>query len=104
MTAQTRSPEFAKQAADVRAKGDTDIRRAAETSNRLLKTPVRALKECGVAEGSQVGNTLLELRRTVDDLDPSRATGTRKFLGVIPFGDKIVDYFRRYETAQGHLN
>ena len=28
----------------------------------------------------------------------------RKFLGVIPFGDKIVDYFRRYESAQGHLN
>ena len=104
MTAQTRSPEFAKQAADVRAMGDADIRRAAETSNRLLQTPVRALKEGGVAEGSKVGNTLLELRRTVEGLDPSRATGTRKFLGVIPFGDKIVDYFRRYESAQGHLN
>ena len=62
MTAQTRSPEFAKQAADVRAMGDADIRRAAETSNRLLQTPVRALKEGGVAEGSKVGNTLLELR------------------------------------------
>ena len=81
MTAQTRSPEFAKQAADVRAMGDADIRRAAETSNRLLQTPVRALKEGGLAEGSKVGNTLLELRRTVEDLDPSRATGTRKFLG-----------------------
>ncbi|HEX5908281.1 MAG TPA: toxic anion resistance protein, partial [Propionibacteriaceae bacterium] len=41
---------------------------------------------------------------TVEDLDPSRATGTRKFLGMIPFGDKITDYFRRYESAQGHLN
>ncbi len=57
-----------------------------------------------VAEGSKVGNTLLELRRTVEDLDPSRATGVRKFLGVIPFGDKVTDYFRRYESAQGHLN
>ena len=104
MTAQTRSPEFAKQAANVRAMGDADIRRAAETSNRLLQTPVRALKEGGIAEGSKVGNTLLELRRTVEDLDPSRATGVRKFLGVIPFGDKVTDYFRRYESAQGHLN
>ena len=23
---------------------------------------------------------------------------------MIPFGDKITDYFRRYESAQGHLN
>ncbi len=104
MAAQTRSPEFAQQAANVRAMGDADIRRAAETSNRLLQTPVRALKEGGLAEGSKVGNTLLELRRTVEDLDPSRATGTRKFLGMIPFGDKITDYFRRYESAQGHLD
>ncbi len=104
LTAQTRSPEFAAQAANVRSMGDADIRRAAETSNRLLQTPVRAIKEGGLASGSKVGNTLLELRRTVEDLDPSQATGVRKFLGVIPFGDKIVDYFRRYESAQGHLN
>ena len=84
--------------------GDADIRKAAETSNRLLKTPVKALKEGGLAEGSKVGNTLLELRRTVEDLDPSQATGTRKFLGVIPFGDKVVDYFRKYQDAQSHLN
>jgi len=84
--------------------GDGDIRKSAETSNRLLQTPVRALKEGGLASGSKVGNTLLELRRTVEDLDPSQATGTRKFLGMIPFGDRLVDYFRRYESAQGHLN
>src|ERR687893_839960 len=104
MTAQTRSPEFAQQAANVRSMGDADIRKAAETSNRLLQTPVRAIKEGGLASGSKVGNPLLELRRTVEDLDRSQATGVRKFLGVIPFGDKIVDYFRRYESAQGHLN
>src|ERR671910_1760981 len=104
MSAQTRSPEFAQQAANVRTMGDADVRRAAETSNRLLQTPVRAIKEGALASGSKVGNTLLELRRTVEDLDPSQATGSRKFLGMIPFGDKIVDYFRRYESAQGHLN
>ncbi len=103
-TAQTRSPEFAAQAENVRTMGDADIRKAAETSNRLLATPVRALKEGGIAEGSKVGNTLLELRRTVEDLDPSQATGTRKLLGIIPFGDKIVDYFRKYQDAQTHLN
>ena len=52
--------------------GDDDIRQAAETSNRLLKSPVKALQEGGLSEGSKVGNTLLELRRTVEDLDPKR--------------------------------
>ncbi len=102
--AQTRSPEFAAQAANVRSMGDADVRKAAETSNRLLNTPVKALKEGGIAEGSKVGTTLLELRRTVEELDPSQATGTRKLLGFLPFGDKVVDYFRKYQDAQSHLN
>jgi uncharacterized protein YaaN involved in tellurite resistance len=102
--AQPRSPEFAAQANNVRSMGDADIRRTAETSNRLLQTPVKALQEGGIAEGSKVGNTLMELRRTVEQLDPSQATGVRKFLGIIPFGDKVTDYFRRYQSAQSHLN
>jgi uncharacterized protein YaaN involved in tellurite resistance len=103
-SAQTRSPQFSAQAENVRTMGDADIRKAAETSNRLLQMPVRALQEGGIAEGSKVGNTLLELRRTVESLDPSQATGTRKLLGMIPFGDKIVDYFRKYQAAQSHLD
>lgn len=104
LTSQTRSPEFTAQAENVRTMGDADIRRAAETSNRLLQTPVKALQEGGIAQGSKVGATLLELRRTVEELDPSQAQGARKFLGMIPFGDKITDYFRRYQGAQSHLN
>jgi uncharacterized protein YaaN involved in tellurite resistance len=104
LSADTKSPEFAKRADDVRTMGDQDIRQAADSSNRLLATPVRALKEGGLADGSKVGQTLLELRRTVEGLDPSEASVGRKFLGVIPFGDKIQDYFRRYESAQGQLN
>jgi uncharacterized protein YaaN involved in tellurite resistance len=99
-----RSPEFAQQADNVRTMGDADIRKAAETSNRLLQAPVKALKEGGLAQGSAVGKTLLELRRTVEDLDPSAVTGGRKLLGIIPFGDKVVDYFRRYQSAQSQLN
>ena len=104
-TTQTRSPEFAAQANNVRTMGDADIRKAAETSNRLLQTPVRALKEGGIAEGSKVGNTLLELRRTVEDLDPSQATGARKLLGFpARSGRRSTDYFRKYQSAQSHLN
>ena len=102
--AQPKSPEMEAQATAVRNMGDADIRKAAETSNRLLNAPVKALKEGGISQGSSIGKTLLELRRTVEDLDPSQATGVRKFLGMIPMGDKIVDYFRKYQSAQSHLN
>ncbi len=104
LTSAPRSPEFATQAADIRTMGDADIRHAAESSNRLLKTPVKALTEGGLAAGSRVGNTLVELRRTVEDLDPSGAHGSRKLLGIIPFGDKISDYFAKYQSSQTHLD
>ncbi|HET7659210.1 MAG TPA: toxic anion resistance protein [Oryzihumus sp.] len=103
MAAAPRSPEFTAKATDVRTMGDEDIRRTAETSNRLLSSPVRAMKEGGLSEGSKVGSTLLELRRTVEDLDPKQAQGARRLLGVIPFGDRMTDYFRRYQSAQSHL-
>ncbi|GEP36843.1 toxic anion resistance protein [Nocardioides psychrotolerans] len=102
--AASRSPEFAAQAESVRTMGDADIRKAAETSNRMLNQPVRALKEGGLSQGSEVGKTLLELRRTVEDLDPSEAKGARKFMDWLPFGDKVEDYFRKYQSSQSQLN
>ncbi|WP_134767307.1 toxic anion resistance protein [Nocardioides sp. 1609] len=101
---QAGSPEFAAQAENVRTMGDAEIRKAAETSNRMLDKPVTALKEGGIAQGSAVGRTLLELRRTVEDLDPSQATGAKRWLDLLPFGDKITDYFRKYQSAQTQLN
>ncbi|MFC5380100.1 toxic anion resistance protein [Aquipuribacter nitratireducens] len=104
LAAESRSPEFAAKAAEVRGMGDADIRGAAESSNRLLQTPVRAIREGGLSSGSKVGTTLVELRRTVEDLDPSQATGARRLLGLIPFGERLTDYFRRYQSAQSHLD
>ena len=101
--AQTGSPDFAAQADAVRSMGDADIRKAAETSNRLLNTPVRALKEGNLTQGSKVGQTLVDLRRTVEDLDPGRDS-EKKFLGIFTVGKKMQDYFRKYQTSQAHLN
>ncbi|GAB78624.1 Uncharacterized conserved protein YaaN involved in tellurite resistance [Austwickia chelonae] len=98
-----KSPEFEAKASEIRTMGDRDIREAAETSNRLLQSPVRALKEGGVSQDSKVGQTLLDLRRTVEDLDPGQAKGAKKVFGMIPFGNKLTDYFRKYESAQSHL-
>jgi uncharacterized protein YaaN involved in tellurite resistance len=104
MNAAPRSPEFASKATDVRTMGDVDIRQAAESSNRLLKSPVKALKEGGLSEGSKVGSTLLELRRTIEDLDPKEASGAKKLLDMLPFRDRLTDYFRQYQSAEKHLD
>lgn len=98
------SPAFAEKADDVRAMGDEDIRASAQTSNKLLQSPVRAMQKGPIAEGGKVAATLLDLRRTIEDLDPKQATGVKRLLGLIPFGDKLRDYFHKYESAQGHLD
>jgi uncharacterized protein YaaN involved in tellurite resistance len=100
----TNSPDFSAKAGDVAALGDAEIRASAETANRLLSAPVRAMEKGGLAAGSKVSSTLVELRRTIEDLDPKEATGVRKLLGLIPFGDKVEDYFRKYVSAQAHLD
>jgi uncharacterized protein YaaN involved in tellurite resistance len=98
------SPELAAKADDVRLMGEADIRTAADSSNRLLQVPVRELREGGVSGTSQVSRSLLDLRRTVEDLDPSESGVGRKLLGIIPFGSQLTDYFRRYESAQKQLD
>ncbi len=104
LEAATRSPDWEAKAADVRTMGNDEVRYAAESSNRMLKMPVKALNEGSLSQGSKVGKTLLDLRRTVEDLDPGQATGTKKFLGMIPFGERVTDYFRKYQSSQSHLD
>ena len=102
-SAEENSPAFSAQADAVRSMGDLDIRKAAETSNRLLDTPVRAIEQGGLAETSKVGKTLMELRRTVEDLDPAQAKKSG-FWDKLGFGEKVTDYFRKYQSSQTHLN
>ncbi len=98
------SPAFGAKADDIRTMGDADIRASADTSNRLLQAPTRAMSKGDFAEGSKVSKSLLDLRRTIEDLDPAQATGVKKLLGLIPFGDKFEDYFRKYESSQSQLD
>src|SRR4051795_12976431 len=104
MAAQTGSPEMTAKADDIRLMGDADIRAAADSSNRLLQTPVKAMRDGGVSGTSQISKSLLDLRRTVEDLDPSEASLGKKLLGLIPFGDSMTDYFRRYESSQKQID
>ena len=95
------SPEFGQKVDQITNMGRKEIAAAAQMSNRFLDRPIRAMDK---DEG--VGANLSELRRTVEDLDPSRRgklTGPRKFLGIIPFGNKLTNYFRSYQSAQTHI-
>lgn len=102
-SADPRSPVFSAKADQIRTMGDDDIRKASAVSNRLLQKSANDMRH-SLGEGASVPKTLLELRRTIEGLDPSEAAGVKKFLGLIPFGDKITDYFRKYESSQQHLN
>ena len=82
-----------------------EITRSANVANRMLERPTRAM--AALDEGSPVAKTLLDLRGTVERLDPARQGdlfSARKLLGVLPFGNKLRDYFRGYESSQTHLN
>lgn len=95
------SPQFGEKVDQITRMGQEQIRAAAAMSNRFLDRPVRAMD----ADGS-VGKDLAELRRTVEELDPGKQgklSGPRKILGIIPFGNKIKNYFDSYTSAQGHI-
>jgi uncharacterized protein YaaN involved in tellurite resistance len=95
------SPEFGKKVEQLTDLGRREIADAAGQSSRFLERPVKAMDS-----DSRVGVDLTELRRTIEDLDPGRGGDLlkpKKLLGVIPFGNKLRDYFDRYTSAQTHI-
>ncbi|MDG5488587.1 toxic anion resistance protein [Sphingomonas sp. BGYR3] len=95
------SPEFGKRVDAITAMGQKEIREAAGQSNRFLDRPVKAMDK-----DSGIGADLIELRRTVERLDPGangKFFNKRGFLDRI-FGDKINNYFDQYKSSQSHIN
>ncbi|MDO4263704.1 MAG: toxic anion resistance protein [Deinococcus sp.] len=86
--------------------GQEEIRQASSVSSRLLDRPMASQKGLQEGEGGKVASGLLDLRRTIESLDPSRESGLspKKLLGLIPFGRKAENYFQRYQSSQAHLN
>ena len=83
------TPAFDAKSEDIRTMGDEDIRAAAEITNRLLQSPLRRDGEGRRRQQEQGVEDALELRRTVEDLDPSRGDRRQKLLGSLPFGNKL---------------
>jgi len=96
------SPEFGMKVDQIANMGRREIAEAAGQSNRFLDRPVRAMdKDTGV------GADLAELRRTIEDLDPGQQgnlLAPKKLFGIIPFGNRMRDYFDGYKSAQSHIS
>src|SRR4051812_35991729 len=103
----THDPQFTSRVNDIAKLGDDDIRSSANVSNRLLDKPMSAMTQGGISQAGNVSKSLMALRKQVEDLDPKKQgnlLSPRKLLGVFPMGDRLVDYFRKYQSSQSHIN
>ncbi len=99
--------EFTHAVKALSAMGNKEIVASANVSNSLLERPARAMSSGAFGGESDVSKQMLDLRRTIEKLDPSRQGdlfAAKKIFGLLPFGNKVQDYFRGYESSQGHLN
>ncbi|WP_328620449.1 toxic anion resistance protein [Streptomyces sp. NBC_00354] len=102
-----RSPEFASRIGEIAGLGAGDIRSAAQQSNRMLERAVRSLGSDGGGDAqARVAGSLVELRRTVEDLDPrdTPAKGVKALLAKLPGGNKFRDHVAKYASSQATLN
>ncbi|MFD0151445.1 toxic anion resistance protein [Streptomyces sp. NPDC055721] len=103
-----RSPEFSGRIGEIAALGAGEIRSAAQQSNRMLDRTVRSLGTGAPGGDAQtrVGASLVELRRTVEDLDPrdTPAKGIKGLLSKLPGGNKLRDHVAKYASSQATLN
>ncbi|GMA16331.1 toxic anion resistance protein [Deinococcus metallilatus] len=100
----THSPEFKRKLDAVHDLGVPEQRASAQVSSRMLERPLRATRAGALAEGSDILKGLTDLRRTVEDLDPSRTPTVRGFFGKLPGGRRAQNALDRYQSAQSHLN
>ncbi|HME82667.1 MAG TPA: toxic anion resistance protein [Candidatus Eremiobacteraceae bacterium] len=107
ITLDINGPDFKNRVDAISSMGDAEVAASAQISNRLLQRPVNTMSHGAFTQSSEISKGLVDLRNTVEDLDPSKQGdlfSPRKLLGIIPFGSKIEAYFESYQSAQTHLN
>jgi uncharacterized protein YaaN involved in tellurite resistance len=100
-------PKFKECLDRVHTMGNKDVELSSNVSNRMLERPVRNMKSGLFDSGSDISKSLIDLRNTVEKLDPARQGdlfAPRKLLGLIPFGNRLVQYFDEYQSSQTHIN
>lgn len=103
-----KSSAFDNYVGEVMSLGGREIEKSAEGPNRMLSrasTSVKGAQKSGNDAQVRVAGDLAELRTMMEDLTPNGAelSPTRKILGFIPGGRKVISYFQKYESAQTQL-
>jgi uncharacterized protein YaaN involved in tellurite resistance len=106
LSTDSHSPAFDAQVNAIHNLGDADIRASAAVSNQLLNRPAAAMSSGPFDPKSNISNSLVKLRRTVEDLDPTQQGlfGKKHLWGSLPFGNTLRDYFHKYESSQKNLD
>jgi uncharacterized protein YaaN involved in tellurite resistance len=103
----SQDPKFKEAVERIHSMGNKDIENSAAVSNRMLDRPVKSLDNGLFDKGAEIGKGLVDLRRQIEELDPTKQGDLftpRKLLGLIPMGNRLTDYFDRYQSSQTHLN
>lgn len=101
------SDDFEDRVMAIHNMGNREIRASSQVSNRMLNRPVESMQNGLFDDGSPISQSLVQLRQTVEELDPSNQgdlLSTRRILGIIPFGNKVRNYFMKYQSSQAHIN
>ena len=97
------SPDFSRIVDEALVLGEAEMRVAAQIAGRMLD---RTLASVSSPNTAQVSTSLVELRRSVRELDPqdlTRLTG-RKILGFIPGGNAAKGLLARLRAADEPVN
>jgi uncharacterized protein YaaN involved in tellurite resistance len=105
-TLDVHSSDYHQAVADVGRLGDREILATSAMCGRLLNRPSDAMR--GVLSGkAPIARRLTQLRRALEDLDPMNHAlvrgRSRRFLGVMPMGDRQDGSFERYAAAQARI-
>lgn len=101
--------EAAKKASRGAAEGfGLDLQKRSANQSSMLKNPLKKLSKRS-EEGGDVANALVDLKMTVEDLDPGKfdfqAGWFTRMLGMLPgIGTPLKRYFSKYESTQTVIN
>lgn len=97
--------QFRKKVDGLHQLGAKSLKKTSVLSHRLLSRSIKKMDTD--PESKKIGENLIQLRQTLEALNPANNTkffAMRKFLNILPLGNKIEDYFDKYKSSEEHLN
>ncbi|TDX52485.1 toxic anion resistance protein [Orenia marismortui] len=80
-----------------------DVQKKSALNSAKLKTSVQSISAKS-SDGERVANSLLELKSTVEDLDPSDIDFTKRSKGIFKIFNPVNKYFEKYKSSEEIIN